>query len=857
MKPERWAKIARVYESTSERPAAERSSFLADACGGDEALRREVESLLAQDVSRAGMIERVAADAESIRPIPRTIGRYHVLRLIGEGGMGAVYEAEQDHPHRTVALKIVKSMLASPAVLRRLAQEAETLGRLEHPGIARIYDAGTADSGWGPQPYLAMELIRGLPLLEYANGRQLDATRRIQLMIGVCAAVEYAHQRGIIHRDLKPSNILVDESGQPKVLDFGVARIAQTDGAVAEQTRLGDLVGTLAYMSPEQMLADSSRLDVRSDIYALGMVLYELLANRLPYSVGRELSDAVRAVRETEPTRLGVIDGAYRGDLETIVAKALEKEPARRYGSARELADDLRRYVSHQPILAVAPTAAYRARKFIQRHRTLVIAAATLFVALVAGIAVSAREAILARRERDRALRAEQVARAVNDFLQNDLLAQAGARAQASAHLEPDPNLTVRTALDRAAAQIAGRFNSEPAVEASIRRTIGSAYFELNRLPEAEVQLRQAAEIATHALGSEHPDTLAVLDTLGVVLNYESKYADAQTVLSRVFEARRQTLGKEHKDTLAAMSHLALAIAYSGDDARAMTLFEPLLEAQRRVYGDENPGTLDIMDNLGGTYRQVGKYTEARALFERELEISRRVLGPSHPDTLNCMGNLSVVYRSLGQYDRAEALSVARLDATRRAFGDDHWETQSCRIALAGCYRAKKRFADAELLLKEAIEKLRRALPGHAMTITATYQLAELYREEARFTEAETTFATVVDARRRLLGADNTYTAQALASLGEVRLDQEKYADAEQPLREALHAREKTGPEGWERYYTQSMLGASLAGQGRSSDARPLFDSGYKGLVAHESAIPAEYRPNVERVRQWMAALPH
>ena len=856
MDPERWARIAQIYESVSERPLTERDRFLADICAGDEDLQREVESLLDQKVSLDGVIERVAMDAASVRPFPSTIGRYRVLRLIGEGGMGAVYEAEQDHPHRTVALKILKSALAAPELRRRFARETEALGRLEHPGIARIYDAGTADSSWGPHPYFAMELIRGLSLLEYASRQQLGTTGRIELIVKICEAVEYAHQRGIIHRDLKPGNILVEESGQPKVLDFGVARIADAEANVTERTKLGDLVGTLAYMSPEQVAADPALVDARSDVYSLGAVLYEILAGRLPYNVGARLPDAIRAVREDEAPPLGTIDRAYRGDLEIIVAKALDKEPARRYASAGDLADDLRRYLSHQPILAVSPTAAYQARKFVRRHQTLAVAAGVVFVVLVAGIVVSAREAILARRERDRALRAEQSARAVNDFLQNDLLAQAGARAQASAGIQPDPNLTVRTALDRAAARIAGRFDSQPGVEASIRRTIGTAYLDLDRMPDAEAQLQRAADLAARALGPDHPDTLAALDTLGVVYNYESKYTAAKTVLSKVFEARQRTLGKEHKDTLATMSHLALAVAYEGDDARAMTLFEPLLAAQRRLYGDENPDTLDIMDNLGGTYRQLGKYAEARTLFERELEISRRVRGPEHPDTLTCMGNLAFVYRAMGEYPHAEAMNVTRLEATRRAFGDDHWETQNCRIALGVCYRAERRYGEAESILKLAVDGLNRTMPGHALTLQARYQLGELYRVERKFPEAESTLTAVVEARRRLLGSDNPYTAQALASVGELRLDQQKYAEAEPPLREALHAREKTGPDGWERYYAQCMLGASLAGQHRTSDARPLLESGNKALVLHESTIPADYRVDLEKVRRWIADLP-
>lgn len=855
MTSERWARIAAVYESAVERPSDDRRRFLIEACGGDEDLHREVESLLAQQVSRDGPIERVAADAASVRPLPATIGRYRILRLIGEGGMGAVYEAEQDHPRRLVALKVVKSALAAPALLRRFAQETEALGRLQHPGIARIYDAGTIETSWGPQPYFAMELIHGLSLVEYADRHQLRACDRVDLMIKVCQAVEHAHRRGVLHRDLKPANILVDETGQPKVLDFGVARIADDADRATRYTKVGDLVGTLPYMSPEQVVAEPASIDARTDVYSLGVVLYELLAGRLPYRIERRWTDVAHGVHEEDTIPLRTVSRSYRGDLSVVVAKALEADPGRRYESAGAFGDDLSRYLTHEPILAVAPTTRYHARKFARRHRALVAAAAAVAIVLIAGTVVSTWEAIAARRERDRALRAEQVAQAVNDFLRNDLLAQAGARAQASVQTNPDPNLTVRTALDRAAARIAGRFDSQPVIEASIRRTIGSAYFDLNRMPEAEAQLRRAADLATPALGAEHPDTLAILDVLGVVYNYESKYADAKAVLSRVYETRRRTLGPEHKDTLETMSNLGLAIAYEGDDARAMTLFEPLLAAYRRLFGDENPATLDVMDNLGGTYRQLGKFTQARALFERELELSRRIRGPEHPDTINCMGNLAVAYRALGDLPRAEQLSVARLDATQRAFGDDHWETQNCRINLAVCYRAERRYSEAEPLFKDAINKLTRVLPGHPLIFQAKHQLAELYRQQRRFGEAESTLMEVVSARRRLLGAENVYTAQALASLGQVRLDDRKYADAEQPLRDAVQAWTKARPDSWEYFAAESLLGASLAGQGRRAEAAPLLEFGFQGLVARTSSIPAESQPILAEVRAWKDSL--
>ncbi len=406
---------------------------------------------------------------------PSAIGRYRIIRLIGEGGMGVVYEAEQDEPRRAVALKVLKLGLSTPERLRRFRQESQALARLQHPGIAQIFESGSADTGFGPQPYLAMEFIHGLPLGVYAEARHLNTRQTLELMIKVCDAVQHAHQRGLIHRDLKPANILIDENGQPKILDFGVARL--TEDGTALQTEVGELVGTLAYMSPEQVQGDPLEVDTRSDIYALGVVLYELLSGRLPYDVNRHrLPEAVLTIQQSEPAPLSTMSGEYRGDIETIVAKALEKDRTRRYRSAADLAADIQRSLDDHPIAARPPSAAYQLQKFARRHRGLVAGAAVIFAVLLIGVTISTWQAIRANRERDRALaekrRADDesaISRAVNDFVRNDLLAQAGSSAQAR-RAKPDPDLKVRTALDRAAAGIGQRFEGQPLVDSTDHR---------------------------------------------------------------------------------------------------------------------------------------------------------------------------------------------------------------------------------------------------------------------------------------------------------------------------------------------------------------------------------------------------
>lgn len=337
-------------------------------------------------------------DAASLAPGDR-LGEYRILRAFGQGGMGSVYEAEQDRPSRRVALKLIRPGYFSSAALRRFELEAEALGRLQHPGIAQIYEAGVTDMRGTSQPYIAMEFIVGRPLDEYAKTTNLDLRTKLELFARICDAVQHAHQRGVIHRDLKPGNILVDETGQPKVVDFGLARVVGVDSQLTAHTEAGAVIGTLRYMSPEQAAGDVDAMDTRTDVYSLGLILYELLSGRPPYEIaGRALHEAVRVIREDEPARLSSANRSYGGDLEVIAAKALEKEKERRYVAAADVAADIRRFLRDEPVLAQPPSVAYQLRKFAKRHRGFVISAALVLISLITGLGISLWQAVRAER---------------------------------------------------------------------------------------------------------------------------------------------------------------------------------------------------------------------------------------------------------------------------------------------------------------------------------------------------------------------------------------------------------------------------------------------------------------------------
>ena len=715
----------------------------------------------AENMPTLSSAEFVAAQVGG-QALPTTIGRYRIIRVLGEGGMGTVFEAEQDQPRRRVALKVIRAPWASPQMLLRFQQESQALGWLHHSGIAQIYEAGSAETPSGRLPFFAMELIQGLPLTQYADRHHLDIRRRLALMIQVCDAVEHAHQRGIIHRDLKPGNILVDETGQPKILDFGLARITDSDAEVTRQTDVGQVLGTLAYMSPEQVLADPTALDTRSDVYALGVILYQLLANKLPYALSRQLHEATRTIQETDPSPLSSINRVYRGDIDTIVAKALEKDKARRYQSAVDLAGDIRRYLDDLPITAKPASASYQLRKFARRHKAIVSGVAAVFVVLIAGVIVSTWEAVRARRARIEAEQQSEIARAVNDFLQKDLLAQASAYNQS----KPDPDMKVRTALDRAAQNIGGKFDQQPAVESAIRETVGTTYTDLGLYAEGRKQIERAVELDKIVWGPENQKTIQAMLHLADTEELGGQYADAETLATQTLELSRRVLGPGNMLTLRTMNRITSICDEMGKYSEGEALGTQAVEISRRVNGPEAIETLDSMYFLAIMYYEQDKFAQAQDLDSQVLEIRRRVLGPDHPDTLNVMNNLAAAYASEKKYSEAIALNRQLIESRTRVLGAEHPDTLDAMVNLAFDYRGEKKPAEAEAIDRQILEIQKRVLgPEHPSTLRSMQNLANDIRAQGHLAEAQAIDSQTFEIRRRVLGPENPDTLWSMNNL--------------------------------------------------------------------------------------------
>jgi len=712
--------------------------------------------------------------------IPDAVGPFTIIEAIGEGGMGTVYLARQDNPDREVALKLIRPGYASRKVLKRFDLEAQLLGRLQHPGIAQIYQAGTYESGRGPQPYFAMELVRGEPLDVYAESHSLGTRARLELIAKIADAVHHAHQKGIVHRDLKPSNILVTADGQPKILDFGVARATDSDIQVTTiQTDVGQIIGTIPYMSPEQITGDPAQIDVRSDVYALGVVLYELLAGRLPYDLERKLiHDAARMIREDDPTPLSTINKTFRGDVETIASKALEKTKDRRYQTASELADDIRRYLDNKPIVARRASTLYQLSKFAKRNRILVGGIAAVFLVLVGGVIVSTGQAI-------RATRAEQIAQtslaeaeATVTFLDSMLAA-----------VDPGQmgkDVTVRAVLDESSKSIDTDFANRPLVAARLHATIGKTYDALGIYDQALAHTQKALDLRTANLGPDHPDTLAMRTALGSATMEAGDFEQGEQILTSALADHTRILGRSHPSTVACISALATLYATATDIEKAIPLLRESLELNRQIHGPRSEEAISAANTLAMLLIDMNAFDEAEHLLEQAVKDAADVLGPENPYTLDTRSNLAWLYYMQRRLDEAIALNEEVLEVKARVLGETHPATMTTLSNLAIAYKDAGYLDKAEPLFRKELEIERSTLgedhPNFLVTLT---NFARFLAQEERFDEAIPLFEQSVASHEKNMPADFVGTGFTLAFYGGCLRDCKRFEESERRFLQA------------------------------------------------------------------------
>jgi serine/threonine protein kinase/Flp pilus assembly protein TadD len=896
-------------------PAA-RAAFLDKECAGDAELRRRVEALVNAHERPGDFLERAATiDSNDPAPaVPETvrftpppaetagmrIGQYKLLQRIGEGGMGAVWMAEQTEPvRRQVALKVIKAGMDSAQVIARFEAERQALALMDHPNIAKVLDAGGTETG---RPYFVMELVKGIPITKYCDERRLGPRERLELFVPVCQAVQHAHQKGIIHRDLKPSNVLValyDGRPVPKVIDFGVAKaVSQKLTEKTMFTAFGALVGTLEYMSPEQAELNQLDIDTRSDVYALGVLLYELLTGSTPLDRRRlregAFLDILRRIREEEPPRPSTrissseqlanvaaqrgteptkLTRLVKGDLDWIVMKCLEKDRNRRYETANGLASDIQRHLADEPVLAGPPTARYRMRKFVRRNRAAVLVALTLALLLVGGVTGTTLGLIAARRDAERARQAEllaemrraeadeerhqaemekrraddeaAIAREINDFVQTDLLAQASPYAQKGPDQPSDPDVKLRTVLDRAGDRIEGRFKDKPLVEAGLRNTIGGTYLELGDYRRAGPHLRKALALHEAQLGPDHPDTLTSRFGVAKLLAFQGKYKEAEAEFRLLYEKRRAVRGEGHPETIEAMNMLALVLVelVRYDEAEKLYLqARALLERGGKEAAGDPTQPLMVAHNLALLYWNWGRYDQARELFELARAGLTARLGPEHPDALMVLQNIALLDIMCGEYDSAERRLAIVLEGRKKRLGDDHPDTLVAMCSLGQAHQARGRFDRAAPLMVEALRRSRETRgDDHPGTLQLTNNLGLLRQEQGQLDEAERLLAPALKRASAKLGDDHWTTLSLTNNLALVYRDRGRFPEAKVMYEDALRrVSGRFGEDHPRALLVRNNLGRLLQLQGDLVNAEKVF----RAVLEKRSRILGDVHPD-------------
>lgn len=867
-----WENVKDLLYEAMMLPVDRRRHLLDEACSSNPHLRAEVDSLLDavgeihSGFMNAPPIERAMIDDLDFRagtgPFDRGMliaGRYQLDSKLGEGGMGQVWLAEQISPvRRQVALKLIKAGMYDEHTVQRFESESQSLAIMDHPVIARVYDAGKTDLG---QPYFVMEFVRGRAITEYCDEKRLSVGERLELLARVCEGVQHAHQKAIIHRDLKPANILVNEMdgvAAPHIIDFGLAKAMSASIAPGRTlTQLGQFMGTPDYMSPEQVSARGSDIDTRTDVYSLGVIMYVLLTGLPLFETDSferiPLDELLRRVRENNPLRPSVrvsndrngsatsadarqsgpkqLARLLRGDLDLITMKALEKDRDLRYDSPAELAADIRRYLNHEPIVARPGNTIYQLRKYVRRHRIGVAAAAGILLMLAAFTAIQALELRRISRERDRANRERDRAARVSDFMTGIFKVSDPGQARGN-------SVTAREILDKASNEIETGLANDPEVQSQMMQVMSRTYVNLGLYARAEELARRALDARTTILGPNDQKTLESMTQVGLILHREGHAAEAEKMELQAYEGTRRILGSDNSLTLEAEDYLASALVYLGRFDEAEKLEREVVERATRVLGPNSERTLRAMDNLGAALLWQNRNLEAEQEFRRLLQVAGAAWGPENPGTLRATSSLATALAGEGRLAEAEPLDRSTLATEERVLGPDHPLTGDSRESLAYVLSLEGKRANAEKLYRESLASRTRAFgPESSLTLFSESELADLLYNMGRFREAENQGRETLKTQIRTMGPESLYALKSKDLLASILIKEGQYAEAESLARDTFEARMRSlGPAHPETLGSLRLLGIAMAFSRHYADASKL----YRDVIAKQGNSSGE-----------------
>jgi serine/threonine protein kinase/tetratricopeptide (TPR) repeat protein len=845
----RWDQIQALFHEAADLPLLQQHAFLQSACGDDAALIADVLALLQEDARGSSMLDSDVAHVahqmldEAIPPVmaSKEFGPYHIVRVLGEGGMGVVYLAERTDLGSRVAIKILRDAWLSPARRERFASEQRTLAQLNHPSIARLYDADTLTDG---SPWFVMEYVEGVPLTEYCAAHDCSIEERLKLFRSVCEAVQYAHAHAVIHRDLKPSNILVKSDASIRLLDFGIAKQLESLNVPVDQTRTGLRLMTPAYAAPEQIRG--GRVGIQADVYSLGVILYELLAGRLPFDLSnRTPGEAESILREQEPEKLsaqtkrtnGIPPTAMRSlfasknswaDLDVLCLGAMHKDLHRRYASVEALVRDVDHYLKGEPLEARPDNLHYRLGKFVRRKRNAVSAAALVFLAIV-GLVVFYTARL--SRVRNAALAEAARTQRVQRFMQN--LFQGG-----DEEAGPADDLRVVTLLDRGAHQ-AKNLDADPAVQAELYEELGDSYEQLGKYDQADSLLNLALEKRRAIYGPDSAEAAESVVALGILRKDQGKLEEAERLVTEGLAISKRHLPPMHPALTKASSTLGRVMVARGEYVQAIPILEAVLRQQSKL-GKTTPELLGTLGDLANCQFYLGHYAESDFLNRRGLEMDRQLFGDRHPNVAEDYLNLAAVQYEWGHFSEAENYDRQALDIIRSYYGKDHPETSSVLTILGRALVAEGKTDEAGVVLHQALEIQERANgkmhPQVALTVNELGKMALL---RGNLDEAEADFSRAEDIWNTAYNGKHYYIGTALANLGGVYQERKQYARAEAFFREALAMYAKTLPKDHKLLgITRIRLGDALVAERRYKDAEVESLAGYQILMKQTNPPP-------------------